>query len=212
MTDASDASASAPSSAEPPGPGGLAGWWARYRLGFAGVVGVCVVSAVVLLWMGRVPWCDCGSPVPWSWDIWSAHNSQHLLDPYTFSHVLHGVLFYPLIWVVLRGRYPALGLVLAALLEAIWEVVENTEAVIQHYRESTISLDYYGDSVGNSMADIVSCAVGYLLAAAVPVWVSAVGFALTELVLLLWIKDSLLLNVLMLVYPLEVVKRWQMGE
>ena len=197
---------------ETPAAAGLAGWWARNRFGFVGVIGVCVVTAAVLTGMGRVPWCACGVPVPWSWDIWSAHNSQHLLDPYTFSHVLHGVLFYPLIWLVLRGRYPAVGLIVAAILEAVWEVVENTERVIQHYRESTISLDYYGDSVGNSVADIVSCAAGYLLAAALPAWVSAVGFAVTELVLLLWIKDSLLLNILMLVYPLEAVKNWQLGE
>jgi hypothetical protein len=193
-------------------PGGLAGWWARYRVGFAGVIAVCVAAAFVLGAMGRVPWCECGSAVPWSWEVWSRHNSQHLLDPYAFSHVLHGILFYPLIWVVLRGRYPALGLVLAAVLEAAWEVLENTERVIQHYRESTISLDYHGDSIANSMADILLCAGGYLIAAAVPVWVAGVGFALTELVLVLWIRDSLLLNILMLVYPLEFVKQWQMGE
>lgn len=177
-----------------------------------GVLAVAAGASVVLAWMGRSAWCACASPVPWSWDVWSAHNSQHVLDPYTFSHVLHGVVFYGAILLVLRGRWPRVGVVLAALLEAAWEVAENTEAVIQHYRESTISLDYYGDSIGNSVADIGFCVVGYLIAAAVPGWVSAVGFAVTELVLLAWIKDSLLLNVLMLAWPIEAVKRWQMGE
>lgn len=176
------------------------------------MVGVALLTAVVLTWMGRSPWCSCGSPVPWSWDIWSKHNSQHILDPYTFSHVLHGVVFFGGLHLVMRGRWPRVQVVIAALLEAAWEVAENTERVIQHYRETTISLDYFGDSVGNSVADIGFCVLGFLIAAAVPGWVSAVGFALTELMLLAWIRDSLLLNVLMLVYPLEAVKRWQVGE
>jgi hypothetical protein len=137
---------------------------------------------------------------------------QHILDPYTFSHVLHGVVFFGGLHLVMRGRWPRVQVVIAALLEAAWEVAENTERVIQHYRETTISLDYFGDSVGNSVADIGFCVLGFLIAAAVPGWVSAVGFALTELMLLAWIRDSLLLNVLMLVYPLEAVKRWQVGE
>ncbi|MCB9675466.1 MAG: DUF2585 family protein [Alphaproteobacteria bacterium] len=162
--------------------------------------------------MGRVPWCKCASWVPWSWDIWSLHNSQHILDPYSFSHALHGVLFYAGIFIVLRGRFPRAGVVLAAAIEAAWEILENTPMVIQHYRETTISLDYYGDSVANSVADIVCCVAGYAIAAVVPVWVSAIGFALTELMLVVWIKDSLLLNIVMLVWPMEAIKQWQMGE
>ncbi|MEZ4320252.1 MAG: DUF2585 family protein [Myxococcota bacterium] len=184
----------------------------HWRPAILGVLGVCVAAAVALTAMGRVPWCKCASPSPWSWDIWSLHNSQHLLDPYTFSHMLHGVVFYGLLFAVLRGRYPRVAVVIAAGLEAAWELLENTESVIQHYRETTISLDYYGDSVANSVSDILACVAGYALAAAVPWWVSVVGFAVTELMLAAWIKDSLLLNVLMLVYPLDVVKQWQMGE
>lgn len=183
--------------------------WRRPALA---VLALSIITAVVLAFMGRVPWCACGSPVPWSWDTWSAHNSQHLLDPYTPSHVLHGVVFFGLVHLVGRGRFPRWGIVVAAALEATWEIAENTEAVIQRYRETTISLDYHGDSIANSMADIVSCCAGYLFAMAVPGWVAAASFVLTEVLLLAWIRDSLILNVIMLVYPLDILKSWQMGE
>ncbi|TNE85185.1 MAG: DUF2585 family protein [Deltaproteobacteria bacterium] len=161
--------------------------------------------------MGRSLWCSCGSAVPWSFDVWSKHNSQHLLDPYTFSHVLHGVVFFGLLW-PLRER---IGLgwraTISAGLEASWEIAENTNAVIERYRETTVSLDYFGDSVLNSMADIASCLAGFALAASIP-WFASVGFFVAvELFLLLWIKDSLVLNVIMLVWPIEAIKQWQMG-
>lgn len=180
-----------------------------WRRAAVGVLGVCVVSAVLLTLMGRGWWCSCGSPVPWSFDTWSKHNSQHIFDAYAFSHVLHGVVFYGLLFVVARKLALHWRAVLAAGLEGLWELLENTDAVIQHYRENTVSLDYYGDSVANSVADILFCTGGFFFAAAVPVWASAAGFALTELLLLWWIKDSLVLNVIMLVWPLEVIKQWQ---
>lgn len=176
-----------------------------------GVVAVCAVAAVALSLMGRVLWCSCGSWVPWSFDTWSLHNSQHVLDPYTFSHVLHGVLFYAVLRVGLRGRHPQVGLVIAAGMEAVWEIVENSEAVIQRYRENTVSLDYHGDSVANSVSDILACSGGYLLAWSLPAWGSVAVFVVTELVLLAWIRDSLLVNVLMLVWPVQAVKDWQVG-
>lgn len=169
------------------------------------------VTAIVLTFMGRDAWCACNSWNPASFDVWSSHNSQHLLDPYTFSHVLHGVVFFGMLW-PLRER---IGLgwraTISAALEATWEVAENTNTVIERYRENTASLDYFGDSMLNSMADIVSCLAGFALAASIP-WFASVGFFVAvEVVLLLWIKDSLLLNVIMLVYPLEIIKQWQMG-
>lgn len=182
--------------------------WGRPVLG---VLAVCAVTAGTLSWMGRVIWCQCGSWVPWSFDTWSLHNSQHLLDPYTFSHVLHGLVFFGAIHLVSRGRLPRWGLVIAAALEGAWELLENSPVIIDRYRENTISLDYTGDSIANSVSDILACSGGYLFALAVPGWVSWASFALTEVLLVAWIRDSLILNVIMLVYPLDVIKTWQGG-
>ena len=125
-----------------------------------GVMAVCGATAVVLFAMGRGPWCSCGSPVPWSFDTWSRHNSQHLFDAYSLSHMLHGVVFYGALFLVARKLALHWRGILAAGHEALWELAENTDTVIQHYRENTVSLDYYGDSVANSMADIVCCVGG----------------------------------------------------
>ena len=176
-----------------------------------GVLGVCVVTVVVLAFMGRVWWCKCGSPVPWAWEIWSMHNSQHILDPYAFTHVLHGVMFYGLLFIVLRGKYPRLGPVLAGVLEGAWEILENTPWIIDKYRENTVSLDYYGDSIANSLSDLACCGLGYVVARRLPWWGTLLLFVGIELAMVAAIKDSLLLNVLMLVYPLDAVKAWQAG-
>ena len=112
---------------------------------------------------------------------------------------------------VLRGRLPVVRAVLTILLESAWEIIENTDRVIDKYREATISLDYSGDSIVNSLADIAACALGYGLAASLPLWASAAGFLAVEGLLVLWIRDSLLLNLLMLFYPIEAIKNWQIG-
>jgi hypothetical protein len=168
------------------------------------------LGAVGLHLMGRRLWCACGSPRPWSWDIWSQHNSQHLLDPYTFTHVLHGVLYYALLWLLFRGRWPAARALIALTAEVVWEVVENTNAVIESYRETTISLNYYGDSILNSLADVAAFALGYSAAMVLPRWASVIGFVVVEVALLATIRDSLLLNLLMLLHPSEAIKAWQM--
>lgn len=216
-------------------------WW---PIGVA--LAFAVTSAVVLTQMGRVVWCAQGDLTPWSFDIWSAHNSQHLLDPYTFTHILHGVMFYGILaflfsagakrkaflWRVLpftkapavadapwfRMAILALGerhlrvrLMIAMVLESIWEVVENSQWIIDKYREATISLDYNGDSVMNSLADIGACIGGFMLAASLPVWGSLTFFIVVEVFLAWWIKDSLILNIIMLTYPIEAIKQWQSG-
>lgn len=171
-----------------------------------------VSAAALLLWQqGRVLWCACGSYAPWSGAIWSKHNSQHLADPYSFTHGLHGFVFFALLaplrrWVSLPARF-----LLAIAAESAWEILENSEAVIQKYREATISLDYFGDSVANSVADVVCCGLGFLLVSRMRPWQALALFVVVELVLAWWIRDSLLMNVLMLVYPLEVVKQWQLA-
>ena len=141
----------------------------------------------------------------------SSENSQHLLDWYSPSHLLHGLIFYGALWLVARRLSVGWRLVIATLVECGWEILENTNAVIEHYRTVTISLDYYGDSVINSMMDIAMMWLGFWLARRIPVWASVtlvVGFEL----LTAWvIRDGLALNVLMLLYPIEAVKTWQGG-
>jgi len=182
------------------------------RRQLAWVAGLLVVSAVTLRAMGRVWWCQCGQPDLWTWHVWSRHNSQHVIDPYTFTHVLHGVLFYGILHLLLGKRAPGLRLVLAVAVESAWEILENTNRLIERYREATISLDYVGDSVINSLADILACAGGYGLASLVPVWMSVAGVLLTETILLAWIRDNLLLNMVMLAWPVEAIRRWQGGS
>jgi hypothetical protein len=183
----------------------------RARPQLAALATVLSLAAVILVAMGRTWWCKCSLPVPWSWDIWSMHNSQHLMDAYTFSHIQHGFVFYGLFYLLLRRRSHLIRFTAAMTLEAAWEILENTRFVIERYREATISLDYFGDTILNSLSDILACAFGYGLAFLIPVWSSAAVFALIELVMILTLRDSLLINILMLVSPLDAVRNWQMG-
>lgn len=174
--------------------------------------GLVLAAAGVLLALGRTPWCACGSAVPWSWDVWSRHNSQHLLDPYTFTHVLHGLGFFALTWLLLGRRVPlAWRAVITAGLESAWEVLENSPAVIERYRAETMSLDYFGDSVANSASDAGACLFGFWIASRLPWKWSVALFIATELVLLAWVRDSLVVNVIQLVWPIAAIKAWQTG-
>ena len=181
------------------------------------IIAAIFMFAALILWsQGRIWWCPAGDWSPWAWDIWTQHNSQHLVDPYSFTHVLHGILEFWLItlvfgrWIPLRWR-----LVLAMGIEATWEVVENSAAVIEHYRAETISLNYFGDSIINSMSDITCCGIGFLLGYKLRFWKSALVFALTEIILIFTIHDSLIINIIMLLLPLpavkEAIKHWQMS-
>jgi len=162
--------------------------------------------------MGRKLWGISGEPGIWSGNIESSHNSQFMFDPYTFSHLTHGMLWYGLLSLIAKRLPVGARFVAALALECAWEVFENTDLVIQRYRAATISLNYYGDSVMNSMCDIAASLAGFMLAAILPTRVTLVAVIALEIGLALWIRDSLMLNVLMLVRPVQAIRSWQLGK
>jgi hypothetical protein len=172
---------------------------------------IVAVTAAILLWMGRPPICTCGTVKLWTGAVHSADNSQHIADWYAPSHMIHGFLFYCLGWLVLRKNPPGDRLIAAIVIEASWELLENSPIIINRYRHETAALGYSGDSVINSVSDLCFMLLGFALARRLPVWATvalAVGF---ELLTLFAIRDNLTLNVLMLVAPNDAIKAWQAG-
>lgn len=182
----------------------------RARTAFAALV-IVALTAAILLAMGRPPICTCGTVELWVATTAGPKTSQMLADWYSLSHIVHGLLFYAALWLVAR-RWPVERQFLVALLiEAAWEIVENTPLVIDHYRQATIAIGYTGDSVLNSISDIAMMAIGFLAARTLPVWAAILLVLGLELVPLLVIRDNLTLNVWMLLAPSDAVREWQAG-
>ncbi len=174
-------------------------------------LGLIAAAALILHAMGQPLICRCGSVKLWQGDVMGAENSQQLADWYSPSHLIHGLLFYGLLWLTARRRPLGLRALIALLIESGWEILENSPIIIERYREATISLGYRGDSVINSVSDITFMLVGFALAARLPVTVSIALAILLELAVGYIIRDNLTLNMIMLIRPLEAIRTWQMG-
>lgn len=176
---------------------------------------VVLASAAILFAMDRPPICTCGTVKLWHGVVQSSENSQHLTDWYSPSHFTHGLIMFFFAWLLwdkwrlFGGRPARWALPIAVVVEAAWEIVENTPMVIDRYREVTISWGYVGDSMVNSLADIGWMIAGFLVAARIP-WQASVALALFFEAFTAWaIRDNLTLNVVMLFWPLEAVRQWQ---
>ena len=172
---------------------------------------VVTLTVFLLLHHGGVWWRPGDYVSLWSSEVWSSHNSQHPFDPYTLTHMLHGVLCFWTINIFTKKLPLSRQFFLAILFACSWELLENSAFVIERYRIVTASADYMGDAVINSLSDILSCGFGFLIARQIKYSHSVVIFLVIELAMAFWVRDNLTLNVLMLVYPLETIRLWQMN-
>jgi uncharacterized membrane protein YjdF len=180
------------------------------------IVLIFIAAAWQLHRQGRFWWCGC-RPFLWTANAWGSLTSQTFFDPYSFTHLMHGFMFAGVLlllfrYVVKQNVATGWRLVIALVAEAAWEILENTNAVIDRYRATTAFLGYHGDTVLNSLGDILCCGLGVLIARKLGWLRSLPIFIATEIVLAFWIRDSLILEIIMLVHPFDVIKKWQLGH
>jgi hypothetical protein len=176
----------------------------------AGVIALLVLMAGLEWAMGRSPLGPDGRFGWWEGNIWSSETSQRFADPYSLTHLAHGICFYALLWLV-AGKVPGrFRFLMAVLVEGGWEVLENSPIIIERYRQVTISLGYVGDSILNSLSDVLMMSTGFLFTARVRPWVSVTAVIALEIGCALWVRDNLALNIIVLICPLEAIKQWQM--
>jgi len=183
----------------------------QYRWIIGIFIAVLALTGGIELWMGRSPLGPDGKFGLWDGDIWSSENSQRFADPYSFSHLVHGILFYGFLWLVARKLPVRYRLLIALAVEAGWELLENSPLIINRYREATIALGYTGDSVFNSLSDVLMMAIGFLFAARARTWISVAAIIAMEVGCALWVRDNLTLNIIMLIHPFDAIKAWQMA-
>jgi len=179
------------------------------RRGLLVLVAVLALTALIELRMGRSPLGPDGRFGVWESDIWSSENSQRLTDAYSFSHFIHGILFFGFLWLVARRLPLSVRLLMALAIEAGWEILENSPLIIDRYRAATIAVGYVGDSVLNSLSDVAMMTLGFLFARRVSPRLSAATVVALELLCLFWVRDNLTLNVVMLIHPFDAIKAWQ---
>ena len=181
----------------------------RHRFVILSCLGVFATQATLELLSGRSPLGPDGRFGWWDGDIWSSENSQRVADAYSFSHIIHGMLFYGFLWLVARRMPVRYRFLIALLIEAGWELLENSPIIINRYRAVTISLGYVGDSVLNSVCDVGMMSLGFLVARLSRLWLILVLIVTMEVGCLFWVRDNLTLNVIMLVCPSHAIKAWQ---